>query len=139
MKPQLIQQLENEHQAIIKYLDDLKTPYSQIKTKQDSFLAMKNLLLKHLDKENTELYPILLKNEKTSIIARSFSSGMTTLAEEIMKFINEYENDFSPKTTESQHTGFEYAKQLGRITGLLKNRISNEEKVLYAEYANISI
>ena len=94
MKPQLIQQLENEHQAIIKYLDDLKTPYSQIKTKQDSFLAMKNLLLKHLDKENTELYPILLKNEKTSIISRSFSSGMTTLAEEIMKFINEYENDF---------------------------------------------
>ena len=67
----------------------------------------------------------------------SFSSGMTTLAEEIMNLLMNTRMIFT-KTTESQHTGFEYAKQLGRITDYSKIEFQTKKKC-HAEYANISI
>lgn len=135
MKTKLIDELKEDHKHISNYLAEIKKPYSEVKKDTSGFFKLKNLLLEHLKKENIQLYPELLKHTETNMVARTFSHGMEAIAKEVLDFFNIVEKDFNK--SKPSLSGFEYAKSLGRITGLLKNRISNEEKVLYAEFENL--
>ncbi len=131
MKNQLVQNLEDDHKKIMHLLTSIKVPYATLKSKHADFNALKELIIQHITIENTSVYPVLLKQEKTVMIAKTFSTGMETIAGEVMDFFTLFGNDIALPV--QKQSGFEYAKALGRITGLVKNRISNEEKVLYPE------
>ena len=125
MSSSLVQNLQTEHASIVNLLDDVrKLGIASPEAKSKLFKA-KTLIISHLQKEDAQLYPKLQQNPETATIAKMFSSEMAELSKAVIAFFEKYEG------TESD---MDFARDVGRIVGTLKLRISKEESQLYPAY-----
>lgn len=125
----LVDELKKDHEEIVEVLTKVKKLGISSKDGQDMLLAAKGGLLAHLSKEDKRLYPILRKaaenNQNLKTTLDMFAKDMESVSKAAVEFFEKYEKGGS---------GIEFAKDFGRLVGVLSIRIQKEENIIYAEY-----
>ena len=125
----LIDALKKEHIELNNLLRDVQSAGVTTQNGQKKLKDSKVMLLKHLQKEDDQLYPELKKLEATKVIASSFEEDMKAITKLAMEFFKKYESfDGDP---------MDFAKDFGRFVGAFKQRIIKEEVNLYPKYEKL--
>ena len=127
---ELIDQLKSEHQFLLTELAAIKDGGITDQKNRDRLRGIKTALINHLKKEDEQLYPKLKEAAKddTSLEFRvnHFASEMDKVAGQALAFFDKYESVVD--------VDLNFFKDYGRLASTLKQRIKNEESVLYEEY-----
>ena len=124
----LIEILSDEHRRLQQCFNELQRLGTSNEEWKDKLRQTRYLLTAHLTKEDERLYPALAKNPPGLSLSKDFESEMEKISTEALAFIDRYRDGGS---------GLDYAKQLGRIIGIINVRINREETILYREYEKI--
>ncbi|PCI37435.1 MAG: hypothetical protein COB46_13525 [Rhodospirillaceae bacterium] len=129
---ELIKSLKAEHANIVKTLLDVKELGIATNEGHKKLLAAKAGLLAHLEKEDQQLYPELLKLAEEDEIVRDalefFQEDMVDVSKLALNFFTKYQDD-------SSNQGF--SDDFANLTHLLLQRIQKEESVIYKMYEQI--
>lgn len=132
-KTKLIKELMDDHIAIRGALEKVSALGHTSQEGKKILLQSKELLIKHLKREDNELYPLLnseaQKNESLKQTLSIFASEMDKITEAAMAFFNKYTLD---NTTNS-----EFSKDYGRLIGTLNIRIRREENNIYPKFEEL--
>lgn len=128
----LIEELKKEHSEIIATLKEIKELGVLSEEGQAKLKSAKESLLEHLKKEDELLYPVLKKeaeqNEKLKELLDVFAKDMENVSKVVMEFFDKY----SGEVVDSAVTGaFE------DLFAAFRNRLRNEEDILYEEHEKI--
>ncbi len=125
----LVDKLKKEHTILVKTLDSMAGLGITTKDGQAALYSAKEALLAHLSLEDKELYPVLRRAaESDDAVKRTldvFAKDMEEISKTALSFFGKYSQGGD---------SLEFAKELGRLLGALKNRIGREEDVLYAQF-----
>ena len=125
----LINDLKKEHEELANTLDSVRELGIASEKGKTLLFNAKNTLLRHLAKEDENLYPKLnseaIKDENLKKTLDIFSEGLTEVSNEVNKFFIKYDTDADIN---------EISKDFGKLLCLLKTRIRKEENILYKEY-----
>lgn len=122
----LVDTLKKEHAAIQALFIEVQSLGISSQEGRDKLIQGKQLLLSHLRKEDSGLYPMLEKLEETKAISNSFQTEMTAISKVVLEFFAKYE--------EGVDTRKEFATDFGKLIGALKSRIRKEESILYPAF-----
>ncbi len=126
----LTNELKNEHKKILEVFTDLqKLGLTSNKSEQLLFKS-KELILKHLEKEDRELYPFLFEKAKNDAKLKRTLNIYAKEMDKITLFVNE----FYQKYEESNKLRSNFTDNLIKLTVILKDRIRREEIALYKAY-----
>lgn len=113
--------------------EKLRSANIDSKETQAWILSIKTILLSHLRKEDTQLYPVLKKAaEKDDNLKQTlhmFAQDMDSVAKTALEFVEKYSKGGEK---------FSFARDLGKITVAIKTRISKEENILYNKFDQIA-
>ncbi len=125
----LIEELKKGHSEIVAILNEVKELGILSKEGQAKLLSAKAHLLRHLNKEDEQLYPVLRKKaEKNKNLKNAldlFAIDMENVSSVVQEFFDKYSRGVSGK---------ELQKEFENLCEALDKRISNEEDILYDEY-----
>lgn len=125
----LIDRLKKEHNILVEALDSMTDLGVTSKDGQAKLYSAKEALLAHLSLEDKELYPVLRRAaESDDAVKRTldvFAKDMEEISKTALSFFAKYAQGGD---------SLEFAKEIGRLLGALKNRIGREEDVLYAQF-----
>ncbi len=122
-----------EHSHILEVLTQI--PHLDIFSRagQMKVEELKRILEAHIKSEDQDFYPVLRKAAETDADLRRelflFAADMDKIAEETREFFREYKKD---------PLGQDIPAEFGRISGLLKSRISREENILMKEFEKLT-
>lgn len=126
----LTEELKNEHAVVAAGLEKIKKTGISSKEGKDILFSLKEALLKHLKKEDEQLYPVLKKAAQNNPgLARTLSYLSEDMAE-----VTTMALQFFEKYDQGQTAGMEFFSELGKLFALLGDRIRKEEAILYPEY-----
>ncbi len=125
----LVEELMKEHSEILAILNEVKRLGILSKEGQVKLMSAKKHLLAHLKKEDKQLYPFLIKEAKSD---KLLEGTLVLLAIE-MRDVSRVALEFFDKYSKGVF-GKEFQKELGSLFVLLRNRIRNEEDILYEKY-----
>lgn len=123
----LVNTLKNEHRAIQDLLQEARQAGITTTEGRTKLKKAKALLLSHLEKEDRQLYPVLM-NSGDAALAGSFADEMRAISGQVVAFFEKYENGGDD---------FQFAVDFGKVLGLLNNRIRREEASLYRHYERL--
>ncbi len=128
----LIEELKKEHSEIIATLNEVRELGILSKEGHAKLISAKESLLEHLKKEDERLYPVLKKeaehNKKLKEILDVFAVDMENVSRVVMEFFDKYYEEVIDSAVSG---AFE------DIFAAFRNRIRNEEDILYEEYKKI--
>lgn len=128
----LVTELKGDHEKLAKVLIEAKAK-GPTKEGLQLLVSCKAALLAHLKKEDAFLYPELKKsaekNPQLKATLDTFASDMDKISKAAIDFFNKWEKGGD---------GLEFAKDIGNIVSVLKNRIHREESLLYPEFDKIA-
>jgi iron-sulfur cluster repair protein YtfE (RIC family) len=129
MNSRLIEELKQDHIVIKEVVEKIGRVGIFSDEGQKTLLISKSELLKHLEREDKELYPVLYReaesNETLKQTLNLFASEMDKISQAAMEFFEKYSH---------KDTGLDFAKDFGRLTAMLTTRIRREENIIYREY-----
>lgn len=132
MKLQLIRELNSDHLQLVSCLDSMKGKKLQDKDTIELIKKFKNLVLAHLEKEEKEFYPIMLKAAETNDILKDLLRVMGLEMEEISK------KAMMLIALWEQGKGAErFASDFSSLYTILKDRIKREETRLYSKFLKL--
>ncbi len=125
----LIEGFKKEHSEIIATLNEVEELGILSEEGQARIASVEASLLEHLKKEDVKFYPVLYKvakhNNNLKNILDLFAMDMENVSKVVLEFFDKY----SEEVIDSAVTGvFE------NLSVTLRNRIRNEEDILYDEY-----
>jgi iron-sulfur cluster repair protein YtfE (RIC family) len=125
----LIEELKKDHSEIVAILKEVKELGILSKEGQAKLLSAKAHLLKHLNKEDEQLYPVLRKKaEKNKQLQDALDlcvMDMENVSRVVQEFFDKYSRGVSGK---------ELQKEFENLFAALDKRVRNEEDILYDEY-----
>ena len=125
----LTDELAEDHAAILKLLDQAGAEGVETRTGQETLRTAKEVLLSHFRKEDTVVYPALMKASEKDIDIRQmlnvFLLDLESITRSAMQFLDTYCDGGAPE-------GFK--KDLDSFKKALRDRIYKEESVLYTRY-----
>jgi DUF438 domain-containing protein len=125
-----INALQHDHAHILNLFERARTKAWGSSEQVVILLEAKQVLLEHLEKEDTTLYPHLkrITNQKATAkrTLETFSDSITELTTMVTSFFNQLEGQSLSE--------LEFSRVFGRIMGLLQTRIRREELYLYPLY-----
>ncbi len=125
----LIEELKKDHCEIVDLLKEVKELGILSKEGQAKLLSAKALLLKHLNKEDEQLYPVLRKkaehNEQLKDALDLCVIDMENVSSVVQEFFDKYSRGVSEK---------ELQEEFENLFVALGKRVRNEEDILYDEY-----
>jgi len=128
-----IDDLKKDHQKLLGTLQEAQALGWGTCAGRIKLLECKELLVAHLNKENTRLYPEMRKcshdNASTEKTVGDFTSEMESLTKDVVAFI---------ANADKMTLGMDYARELGKIISIVKRRISREETLLYPLYEKLA-
>ncbi len=128
----LIDEFKKEHSEIIDTLKEIKELGVLSEEGQAKLISAKESLLEHLKKEDEQLYPVLRKeaehNEKLKELLDVFAADMENVSKVVMEFFDKYSEEVVDSAVTS---AFEH------LFAAFRNRLRNEEDILYEEYEKI--
>lgn len=128
-----IRDLKDDHQRLLDTLEDARRLGLGTAEGRRCLFACKELLSRHLRKEDTMLYPTLrqvIGKGDLANVADAFASEMQSISSSLLEFFARY--DASAGAVDAG--GLDFARELGRIIIALKMRIQREETRLYPAY-----
>ncbi|MET1254847.1 hemerythrin domain-containing protein [Aliikangiella maris] len=129
----LVDELQQEHQVIIGYLDAIRVAGVTSPEGQSKLQLARKGLLAHLKKEDERLYPLLNKAAQSSPELKRtleiFAKDMDEISRNAEAFFHKYSNGGS---------GIEFAKDFGSLIATLNQRIQKEESVIYKRFNEIA-
>ena len=136
----LVEELKVEHfhirQVLAKVMDLNLTTSERFAI----FIAAKSSLLRHLDKENLELYPVLRYagqiDPQSQSTVETFEKDMIGISSQTDWFFSKYPSldTVDAEIKADANYGVELARSLKTLTTLLKRRLGLEELSLYPVY-----
>ena len=128
----LINILKQEHRELLEQIKKIKREGINSNQAKENICEFKNLLVKHLRREDHDLYPFLNEVAKTNvnieIMLRAYANEINKIEEESLIFFNKFENNkFTPE---------ELKKNFDKMVAKLEIRIVSEEKKLFPKYSN---
>lgn len=128
----LIEILKKEHANIAEILAKVVQLGPETSDGHSKLMEAKIGLLAHLEREDRELYPVLLEAAKDdSLVADAlefFSLDISTVAKQVLAFFDKYEN---PKDLG------DFAEDFDELLHILTQRIQKEEAVIYKYYEEL--
>ncbi len=125
----LIEELKKDHSEIVAILKEVKELGILSKEGQAKLLSAKAHLLKHLNKEDEQLYPVLRKkaeeNKQLQDALDLCAMDMENVSRAVQEFFDKYSRGVSGK---------ELQKEFENLFAALDKRVRNEEDILYDEY-----
>ena len=125
----LIEEFKREHSEILAILNEIEGLDILSKEGQVKLMSVKTSLLEHLKKEDVKLYPALYKvvehNNSLKNVLDLFAMDMENVSRVALEFFDKYSRGVLGKEPKGE---FE------RLIVALRNRIKNEEDILYDEY-----
>ena len=125
----LVKELKNEHSVILAILNEVKRLGILSKEGHAKLVSAKEHLLTHLKKEDRQLYPFLIKEAKGN---KRLEDTLVLLAID-MADVSRVALEFFDKYSKCV-LGKEFQEESGSLFVLLRNRIRNEEDILYEKY-----
>ena len=128
-----IRDLKDDHQRLLDTLEEARRLGLGTAEGRRCLFTCKELLARHLRKEDTMLYPALRQaagKGDLGNVADSFASEMQSISGSLLEFFARH--DASTGTADAG--GLDFARELGRIIIALKMRIQREESRLYPAY-----
>lgn len=126
----LTDSLRAEHSAILKLIDEARAAGIGSRAAFDCLRKSKTLIIAHLQKEESELYPPLFASCDFAPMGDAFSAEMVRLSQTIIRFFERYE---AAGAADGALTA-----ELDRIIGLLNSRIAREENALYPAFEKVA-
>lgn len=131
-----ISELKQEHFEILMKINNLKNMDFENENPGERLHELKEVLLDHLEKEDSRLYPGLrIHAENDHIleaVLRAFPVDLLSIKESAEQFFNEYEG----KSAGEIDAGT-FKEKLAVLYDKLKLRIEREEAMIFAEYEKI--
>lgn len=128
----LIEEFKKEHSKIIAILKEVKKLGIHSEDGRSKLMSAKEHLLKHLNKENEQLYPVLRKaaehNKNLQNELDIFAIEPEYLSRVVLEFFDEYSEGATDK---------DFQINFESLFAALNARIRNEEESLYQEYEEI--
>ncbi len=125
----LIEELKKDHSEIVKLLKEVKELGILSKEGQAKLLSAKAHLLKHLSKEDEQLYPVLRKKAKENKQLQNALDLCVMDMENVSRVVQEFFDKYSRGVS-----GKELQKEFENLFVALDKRVRNEEDILYDEY-----
>ncbi len=129
----LIEEFKKEHSEILAILNEVEGLDLLSKEGQAKLMSVKTILLEHLKKEDVKFYPVLCKvgehNKNLKKILDLFTMDMKNVSKVALEFFDKYPGSISGK---------ELQEEFKSLFVTLRNRIRNEENILYEEYEDIN-
>ncbi len=129
----LIKELRREHSEILAILSEVEGLDILSKEGQVKLMSVKTSLLEHLKKEDVKLYPALYKvaehNNSLKNTLDLFAMDMEDVSRVALEFFDKYSRGV---------LGKELQGEFERLIVALRNRIKNEEDILYIEYERMN-
>jgi len=130
----LITELKEEHKNIEKVFTELQKNGATTTKGLKLIIASKQMIFEHLEKENEQLYPFLRERAKIDPMLKktleTFAKDMEGIAEAIQRFYKKY--------SLSIENHDEFLKDMIKTKMALKQRIMNEEIILYKAYEQLN-
>ncbi len=124
-----LEEFKKEHSKIIKILNEAKNLGILTKEGQAKAMFAKATLLEHIDEEEENIYPVLWEeaqqNEKLKEILEEFGENFESICRCILVFFDRFDK------SELDESLLNYFETLIQV---LRNRMDNEENILYGEY-----
>jgi Hemerythrin HHE cation binding domain len=124
----LIEEFKREHSEILAILNEVEELGILSKEGQAKLMSVITILLEHLKKEDVKFYPVLYKeaehNKNLKNILDLFVMDMENVSRVALGFFDKYSRGV---------LGKELQKEFERLIVALRNRIKNEEDILYLE------
>ncbi len=96
-------------------------------------MSVKTILLEHLKKEDAKFYPVLYKAAEHNINLKTildlFVIDMENVSRVALEFFDKYSRGVLGKKTQ---------EEFGSLSVTLRDRIKNEEDLLYKEYERMN-
>jgi len=141
---QFIRDLKDDHQRLLDTLEEARRLGLGTAEGRRCLFTCKELLTRHLRKEDTMLYPALRQsgargaagqagqNGQVDLghVADDFATEMQSISGGLLDFFARYDADAG----RGDAGGLDFARELGRIIIALKLRIQREESRLYPAY-----
>ena len=129
----LIEELRREHSEILAILSEVEGLGILSKEGQSKIMSVKTILLEHLKKEDVEFYPALYKvvehNNNLKNTLDLFAMDMENVSRIALEFFDKYSRGV---------LGKELQEEFESLIVALRNRIKNEEDILYLEHERIN-
>jgi len=129
----LIEELRREHSEILAILSEVEGLGILSKEGQSKTMSVKTILLEHLKKEDVEFYPVLYKvvehNNNLKNTLDLFAMDMENVSRIALEFFDKYSRGV---------LGKELQEEFESLIVALRNRIKNEEEILYLEHEKIN-
>lgn len=129
----LIEELKKGHAEILDTLSCVKDFGITTKEGREKLLSSKISLLKNLNTEDEQLYPVLRKAAQNNEILKSkldlFAKDMEEISKKAIQFFEKYANGGS---------GSEFATEFGILYATIEMRIKKEEEILFKEYEKLN-
>jgi hypothetical protein len=128
----LIEELKKEHSEIIATLNEVRELGILSEEGQAKLRSAKESLLEHLKKEDERLYPVLRKeaehNKKLKEILDVFAMDMENVSKIVLEFFDKYSEEVIDSAVQGEFED---------LFAAFRNRIRNEEDILYEEHEKI--
>ncbi len=125
----LIEEFRREHSEILAILNEIEGLDILSKEGQSKLMSAKTILHEHLKKEDVKFYPALYKvaehNNSLKNVLDLFAMDMEDVSRVALEFFDKYSRGV---------LGKELQGEFERLIVALRNRIKNEEDILYKEY-----
>ncbi len=125
----LIEEFKREHSEILAILNEVEELDILSKEGQAKHMSVKTILLEHLKKEDVKFYPVLYKaaehNKSLKNVLDLFAMDMENVSRVVLEFF-----DKGPRGV----LGKELQGEFESLFVALRERIKNEEDILYGEY-----
>ena len=129
----LIEELRREHSEILAILSEVEGLGILSKEGQSKTMSVKTILLEHLKKEDVEFYPALYKvvehNNNLKNTLDLFAMDMENVSRIALEYFDKYSRGV---------LGKELQEEFESLIVALRNRIKNEEDILYLEHEKIN-
>ena len=129
----LIEGFKKDHSEIIDTLKEVKELGILSEEGQAKLRSAKESLLEHIKKEDERLYPVLRKeaehNKKLKEILDVFTVDMENVSRVVMEFFDKYSEGVIDSTVKGAFDD---------LFAAFRNRIRNEEDILYEEHEKIN-
>jgi hypothetical protein len=128
----LIEEFKKEHSEIIAILKEVKKLGIHSEEGRSKLMSAKEYLLKHLNKENEQLYPVLRKAAEHNKNLQNELDIFAIEPEYLSRVALEFFDKYSEGTTDK-----DFQINFESLFAALNARIRNEEESLYQEYETI--
>jgi CRP-like cAMP-binding protein len=129
----LIREFKKEHSEILAVLNEVEGFDILSKEGQAKLMSVKMILLEHLKKEDVKFYPVLYKvaehNNNLKNILDLFVMDVENVSRVALEFFDKYYRGVLGKKSQEEFES---------LFVTLRNRIRNEEDLLYKEYEKIN-